>query len=309
MADLLTNLARSTRPRQWLKNLSLFAALVFSGNLFDFEKFQTVFFATIVFTILTSSCYLLNDIADLSRDRLHPFKRFRPIAKGSLPIPLAFFISILGIFLSLYLGIFFSFFFFLILVAYLLLQIIYSFFLKNVVILDVLLIAGSFILRVYAGAVVIGVHLSVWFLLCVISLALFLAVGKRRAEMAILSEAASSHRKTLALYSPALLDDYLSIFASSTWLSWALFTFFEPQLPTHPFPILAHFPLTFAGIGKWLMVTIPIVIYGVMRYLKIIYEGERAEAPERVLLSDRPLLSAVIIWGILVVLILYGLSP
>ena len=309
MANLLTNLARSTRPRQWLKNLSLFAALVFSGNLFDFEKFQTVFFATIVFTILTSSCYLLNDIADLNQDRLHPFKRFRPIAKGTLPIPLAFFISILGIFLSLYLGIFFSFFFFLVLVSYLILQIIYSFFLKNVVILDVLLIAGSFILRVYAGAVVIGVHLSVWFLLCGISLALFLAVGKRRAEMAILSESASSHRKTLALYSSALLDDYLSIFASSTWLSWALFTFFEPPLPIHPLPILAYFPLTFAGIGKWLMVTIPIVIYGVMRYLKIIYEGERAEAPERVLLSDRPLLSAVIIWGILVVLILYGLSP
>lgn len=308
MDNLFANLAQSARPRQWLKNLALFAALVFSGNLFDFQKFLTVAFATIVFTILTSSCYLLNDIADAAQDRLHPYKRLRPIAKGALPIPQALFISTVGIFVSLYLGLFLSFFFFLVLLTYLALQIIYSFSLKNVVILDVLLIAASFILRVYAGAVVIGVHLSVWFLLCVISLALFLAVGKRRAEIAILAESASSHRKTLALYPPSLLDDYLSMFASSTWLSWALFAFFEPPPVTYPLPILIHFPLTFAGIGKWLMITIPIVIYGIMRYLKIIYEGGKAESPEKVLLSDKPLLLTFIIWGLLVVGIIYGVS-
>lgn len=309
MDNLLSSLARSARPRQWLKNLSLFAALVFSGNLFDPQKFLIVTFAVIIFTILASSVYLLNDIADVSQDRLHPYKRFRPIARGLLPIPLALFISVLGIFASLYLGLFLSFFFFLILLTYFLLQLAYSFFLKNIVILDVLIISAGFILRVYAGAIVIGVHLSVWFLLCVISLSLFLSVGKRRAEIAILSETASSHRKTLALYTSSLLDDYLSMFASSTWLSWALFTFFEPPPPVHPLPILASFPLTFAGIGKWLMITIPIVIYGVMRYLKIIYEGEKAESPERVLLSDKPLLSAVLAWGLLIVAIIYGPRP
>ncbi|MFZ5365785.1 MAG: UbiA family prenyltransferase [Patescibacteria group bacterium] len=308
MANLLTDLAWSARPRQWLKNLSLFAALVFSGNLFDFEKFLIVTFSAIIFSILASSIYLLNDIADVAQDRLHPFKKFRPIAKGTFPAPLALFISTVGIFVSLYLSLSLSFFFFLLLLFYFLLQLVYSFFLKNIVILDVLLIAGSFILRVYAGAVVIGVHLSVWFLLCVTSLALFLSVGKRRAEIAILAEAAPTHRKTLALYPLSLLDDYLSMFASSTWLSWALFTFFEPPPPTPFLPILIHFPLTFAGIGKWLMITIPIVIYGVMRYLKIIYEGGKAESPEKVLLSDKPLLLTVTIWGILVVAIIYGAS-
>jgi len=309
VAKLLKELARSARPRQWLKNLALFAALVFSGNLFDFQKFIIILLATFIFTILTSSCYLLNDIADVKKDRLHPFKKFRPIAKGTLAIPLAFFIAISGIFLSLYLGVFLSFFFLLIILTYLSLQIIYSLFLKNIAVLDVLAIAASFILRVYAGAVAIGVHLSVWFLLCVISLALFLAVGKRKAEMTILNEAAPSHRQTLALYSPSLLDNYLSMFASSAWISWALFTFFEPPPQNYflPFfPIISRFPLTFAGINKWLMITIPIVIYGIMRYLKIIHEGGKAESPERVLLSDKPLLLSAFIWGALIILIIYG---
>jgi hypothetical protein len=177
--------------------------------------------------------------------------------------------------------------------------------------MDVIAIAGGFILRVYAGAFAINVHMNVWFLLCVVSLALFLTVGKRRAELAILDEkAAPRHRKTLSFYSATLLDSYLSMFANSAWLAYALFTFFAPPPPvSQRLPFLTELPLTLAGTNKWLMITIPIVIYGVMRYLHIIYQGSRAESPERVLLADKPLLTTVIIWGIAVVIILYGVRP
>lgn len=258
---------------------------------------------------MTSSIYIFNDLIDINRDKLHPFKRLRPIAKGDIPVPMAIFLSIFLAWLSLSLAVNISFFFFLTCLAYLLLQGIYTLFLKNFVILDVLAIAAGFILRVSAGAFVLGVHLSGWFYLCVISLALFMAVGKRRAELAILQERASDHRKTLSLYPTLLLDNYLSMFGSSAFLAWSLFTFFAPPPPVaQAFPILAHLPLTLAGINKWLMASIPLVIYGIMRYQKIIYEGSKAESPERVLLSDKPLLVTVGAWAILVVGILYGVQ-
>ncbi|PIU03424.1 decaprenyl-phosphate phosphoribosyltransferase [Candidatus Shapirobacteria bacterium CG08_land_8_20_14_0_20_39_18] len=306
MVNIFESLIISSRPVQWLKNLSLFAALVFTGNLFSKEKFILVVIAAIIFSILASSIYLFNDVIDVSRDRLHPFKKLRPIAKGDLPIPIALMTAVTGITVSLYLAGGVSFFFFLICLAYFLLQISYSLFLKNLAVIDVLIIATGFILRVYAGALVINVHLSVWFLLCVISTSLFLAVGKRRAELSILSEQAPNHRKILGLYPMALLDQYLSIFASSAWMSWALFTFFQPPPVTQRISYFLHFPQAFAGINKWLMVTIPFVVYGIMRYLKIIYEGEKAESPEKVLLSDTPLLATLVIWAFLVTAIIYA---
>lgn len=300
------NLAVSARPKQWLKNLAIFAALVFSGNLFERQLFLRVAGAAVIFSLLTSAVYLLNDVIDIPRDKLHPVKKQRPISQGAIPVPLALFFSLVGVIAALYMSIWLSTFFFFICLLYFLLQIVYSLFLKNLTILDVLAIAGSFILRVYAGAFVINVHLSVWFLLCIISLALFLSVGKRRAELNILAEKASQHRRTLALYSKELLDQYLAIFASSTWLAWSLFTFFQPPPVVRQLHFLARFPLTLAGVNKWLMLTIPIVIYGIMRYLRIIQTGVRAESPEKVLLSDKPLLVAVILWGVLVIGIIYG---
>lgn len=300
------DIVRSLRPRQWLKNLSLYAAIIFSGYLLDGEKLITVTWAVIAFSLLASAIYLFNDVADIENDRLHPYKKFRPIAKGSIPVPFALFLAISLVFVSLYLSLFLSFFFFLLCLFYLTLHLAYSFFLKDINILDVMIIATGFIVRVYAGAVVIGAHLSVWFLLCVISMSLFLAVGKRMAELTILNESGQISRKTLLLYSQNLLSDYLSIFASSAWMSWSLFTFFEPLPPITRLPFLLHFPLTFSGIEKWLMITIPVVIYGIMRYLKIIYEGKKAESPERVLLSDKPLLICFLLWGLLVVGIIYG---
>lgn len=308
MVQLLSDLIKTARPKQALKNLAILAALVFSGNLFLPGKLITALWATVIFTILTSSVYLFNDIIDLPKDRLHPFKKNRPVAKGSLPVPAALFISIIGFFLASYLAYLQGFFFFITLLIYLFLQIFYSLWLKNLVVVDILAIASGFVLRVYAGAFAIGVHMSVWFLLCVISLALFLAAGKRRAELAVLTKTAAKTRETLVFYSPELLDSYLAMFANSAWLSYALFAFFFPPPIAQRFSFLADLPLTLSGTNKWLMLTIPIVIFGIMRYLRIIHEGSRAESPETVLLKDWPLLTSALIWGIMVVGIIYGVG-
>lgn len=310
--NLLIAILKTCRPRQWIKNFSIFAALIFTGYFFYWPDLLLAIAGFIILTILVSSIYFINDIADASRDALHPFKKKRPIANGVLPIPLALFIAVTGITFALIAANTLSGFFFLALLAYLVLQLIYTFFLKEMVVLDILAIASGFVLRVYAGAFLVNAHLSVWFLLCVVSMSLFLAAGKRRAELAILTaNVASQHRKTLSLYTPDLLDSYLSMFATAAWLSWALFTFFKESekayyLSSAVSPDLLHIlPLTILGTGKLLMITIPVVIFGVMRYLRIVYEGSRAETPERVLLTDKPLLISVFIWLLIVFLVLY----
>jgi 4-hydroxybenzoate polyprenyltransferase len=310
MGQLFINLLKTARPRQWIKNLTLYAALVFSGRLFVVGDFILVTLAIIFFSGITSSVYFLNDIIDISQDKIHPFKRLRPIASGRLPVPIAFYFAVTGLLVAFSLASRLSFFFFLVCFAYFVLQMTYSLLLKEIVILDVLAIASGFILRIYAGAIILNYHVSSWFFLCVVSTALFLAVGKRRAELAMLSGTSTfAHRATLNKYSETLLDSYLAIFATSAWLSWALFTFFESQpVVIKPTIIYSILPLTISGSNKFLMLTIPVVIYGIMRYLKITYEGAKAESPERVLLYDRPLLSAVVVWGIITVLIIYGVS-
>lgn len=285
--------------------------MVFSGKLLLASPFWLTVKCIVIFTVLTSSIYLFNDVIDIPRDKLHPIKKKRPITKGKLQVPTALFFFILGSFASLYLAYLINFFFFLACLAYFILQTSYTLILKKLVLIDILAIAGGFIIRVYAGALAINVHMNVWFLLCVISLALFLASGKRRTELAILEQQAARHRKTLTFYSPPLLDAYLSMFANSAWIAYALYTFFAPPPPIgQRLPFLADLPLTFAGINKWLMATIPIVIFGIMRYLKIIHEGTpRAESPEKVLLDDKTLLITVMIWLFLVVVIMYGVRP
>lgn len=308
---LILDIIKTSRPRQWVKNLTLFAALVFSGNLFNPHLFRETLVAIIIFSILASAIYIINDILDAPADRLHPFKKERPIAAGRLSVPLAMVLSTIGIVVSLLWGWSLSHFFTYMLISYLVMQVLYSVFLKKIIVFDVLVIAAGFILRIYAGALLINAHLSIWFLLGVISAALFLAVGKRRAELNILeASVAAKHRSTLSQYTPELLDTYLAMTATAAFLSWALFTFFEPQGTTLKVALLlSGLPLTLSGTAKWLMITIPVVIYGIMRYLFIIYQGSRAEAPERVLLTDIPLLATVGVWGLLVVSILYGVTP
>ncbi len=284
--------------------------MIFSGQLLLAAPFWLTVKCIIIFTILTSAIYFFNDVIDIPRDKLHPIKKKRPIASGQISVPVALFVFIAGALISFYFAYMVNLFFFLACFTYFLLQISYSLALKKIVLIDILAIAGGFIIRVYAGALAINVHMNVWFLLCVISLALFLAAGKRRTELAILEQQATRHRKTLTFYTPALLDSYLAMFASSAWMSYALFTFFVPPPPLgQRLTSFIDLPLTFAGINKWLMITIPVVIFGIMRYLKVIHEGTLAESPERVLLGDKTLLTTIIIWTLLVVVILYGVTP
>lgn len=310
MVQFFWLLVKTARPRQWLKNLSLFICLVFSGWLFIPDKFFMVVKATLIFSLLTSSVYIFNDLIDASSDKIHPLKKNRPIASGKLPIPLAFFAFLVLLVFSLFSATLFPFFFFLICLAYFLIHFAYSLWLKKIPIIDVLTIASGFILRVYAGAVVIDGHINVWLLLCIISFALFLAVGKRRSELTLLKgRIAEKHRQVLSFYPEKLLDLYTVMFATTTWLTYAFYTFLQPAAtpPGRVLSFMAFLPRTFMT-EKWLMATIPIVIYGIMRYLQLIYEKNEGESPAKVFLADRPLLSTVILWGLMITGIIYGLD-
>ena len=292
------------RPIHWVKNLSLFAALIFTQTLLIRSYFYTVVWAFIAFNLITSASYILNDILDAKTDRLHPIKKKRPIAAGKMPLPLAlfelFFFALASLFLAALLN---PLFFFLIL-TYFVLQVFYSVYLKNVSVIDILVIASGFIIRVYAGAFVIDAHLSVWFLLCVISVALFLASGKRRAELNIVKDTGST-RKSLTKYKRELLNSYVTMFGNAAWMSWSLFTFFEsPRASTNVWLVLAELSKA-TTINKLLMITIPVVIYGIMRYESLIFE-EKSEAPEKILLTDKALVTSLFIWTFLVIWILYG---
>ncbi|MBI5358915.1 UbiA prenyltransferase family protein [Candidatus Amesbacteria bacterium] len=311
MVELLVNILKTARPRQWVKNLTLFAALLFTGNLLPVDwvirDFKIVISGIIAFTVVASSIYFLNDIIDAESDRVHPFKKYRPIASGKIPIVLAIIIFVAGSIVGLTYAKMLSPLFFLVVGGYWLMQILYSLWLKNIEVVDVFIIALGFFLRVLAGGIIINAHLSIWFLLCVISVSLFLAVGKRRAEMAILHEqGAVAHRKVMKIYTASILDSYLSIFATSSFLSWALFTFnfYETAGPSATLSTLILLSKTLT-INKWLMATIPVVIFGIMRYIRIIYDGSKAETPEKVILQDLPLLITVGLWATMVLGVLY----
>ncbi|MFC1653423.1 UbiA prenyltransferase family protein [Patescibacteria group bacterium] len=310
MAKLLYDILKTARPRQWVKNVALFAPLIFSGFLFFPGYFTRVFQAFLLFSTLASALYFFNDISDVRNDRHHPFKKKRPIAAGSLPIHTGAFVGMLLLVLSLIGSRMLSFFFFLTLLSYALLQFSYTLLLKKIPIFDVISIAASFVLRVYAGAFVVNLHMNVWFLLAVLSASLFLAVGKRQSERTLLKGvgiSVSKHRVAQGHYTQRLLDIYTGMFANTTWLTYALFTFqFQFQKTSGPLPTLFSILPQALVAQKWLMITIPIVIYGVMRYLQLVYEQNKGESPERVLLSDKPILTTAIIWVLMVIGIIYG---
>jgi len=305
MANLPLEIIKVIRPLHWTKNLALFAALIFTGTLFLRSYFIQITWAFIAFCLVTSATYIFNDIMDAKADRLHPIKKERPIAKGTIPATLAFVLFLAFSLLSFYIARLINPLFTFLIIGYLVIQIAYSLGLKNLAIIDILIIASGFIIRVYAGAFVINAHLSVWFLLCVISVALFLASGKRRAELGFIQGTVVITRKSLSKYSKPLLDSYVTMFGSAAWMSWALFTFFESPPATLPIWLfLAEISKT-TTINKLLMITIPVVIFGIMRYESLIFE-DRSEAPEKLLLTDISLIGAVIVWLFLVVFILYG---
>jgi len=309
--DIFLALLKTARPRQWVKNGALFAAALFSGYLFVTEAMLAVFWAMIVFTILASCVYIFNDLLDIEADKKHPFKRKRPVPSGDLPIHIAIFVVIAGTIMGLYWAYSLGIFFFYTMIVYVVIQIFYTLWLKRIAIIDVLIIATGYILRVYAGALVINTHMDVWFLLTVISAALFLAIGKRRGELTLLKGQATATqiRSTLKNYTEPLLNVYTAMFANSTWLTYALFTFNHPPIipEGRVLTLMSFLPRTLLS-EKLLMITTPLVIFGVMRYLLLIYERGQGESPERVLLSDKPLLITIAIWFLLVVGVLYYLS-
>jgi len=313
MGKLLYNLFRLLRPRQWVKNFALFAAVTFTGELFNPTAVYPVILGFFVFCGISSASYIINDIIDIKNDKLHPFKKFRPLAHGDVNITLAAGIAFALILGSLAVASFVNFTFFLFVIVYLLLQIMYSTFLKTITVIDILAIAAGYILRVYGGEFASGYHISVWLLLTTISISLFLAIGKRRSELTLISasklENISATRKTLSHYSERLLDVYAAIFATSTFIAYSLFTFLEDPAGIH----LAFGEVLLPDIPnlqrKWLMLTIIPVVYGLMRYLQDIYEKNEGESPEKVLFSDKPLLITIGIWVAMVIFIIYFIQP
>lgn len=313
MVRKLYNILRLLRPRQWIKNFAIFAAVTFTGELFNVPVVIPVILGFFVFCGISSASYIINDIFDIKNDKMHPFKKYRPLAHGDVNVAFAAVLAIFLISFSLALSTTINFTFFLFIIIYLLLQIFYSTFLKTITVIDILVIASGYILRVLGGEFASSFHISVWLLLTTISISLFLAIGKRRSELTLISSNKeaniSATRKTLSHYSERLLDVYASIFATGTFISYSLFTFLEnPKGINISFGEVLIPDLPFLQ-RKWLMLTIVPVVYGLMRYLQDIYEKHEGESPEKVLFSDKPLLATVTLWVLMVIFIIYFVSP
>ena len=281
---------RLMRPRQWTKNLAVFAAIVFSGRLFDLSTLGTVTLAFVALCLVASGQYALNDALDADKDRLHPLKRDRPVAGGRISRPVALGIAAALVAAGLALSTWLSARFLAVVVGYVVLQVLYAMWLKNVSIVDMLSIAAGFVLRAAAGALVISVPVSPWLVLCSGLLALFLAAAKRRNEVVLLGLSAATHRPVLAEYSAELLDSFMVTLSAATVTSYALYTFFETRAPANS-----------------MMLTIPFVIYGVLRYQYLVLRKEGGGRPEDVLLGDRPMLLDIALWAGSAVVALYAL--
>ncbi len=276
------------RPRQWTKNLAVFAAIVFAGELTDATALVTTSLAFAAFCLVSSALYAFNDVMDAERDRLHPIKRERPVASGRVgagaALALAVALAVAGGALSAFIGTAFA----SCVAGYAVLHVLYSVWLKHVAIVDMLVIAIGFVLRAVGGAVAIAVPVSPWLVLCTGLLALFLAAAKRRHEVVLLREASGGHRPVLSEYSAELLDSFMVTLSAATVTSYALYTFFEPRAPMHG-----------------MMLTIPFVIYGVLRYQFLVLSREGGGKPEDILLGDRAILLDVVLWIVSAVIVLY----
>ncbi len=305
---------KEIRPRQWLKNLTLFVAIFFTGQFLNFSVLTTSFYAFIIFCIASSSVYIFNDLQDIEKDQLHPFKKNRPIASGKISAKSAGIVAIIMAGVALFFAYKISMPFFLITLLFYGLQISYSLYLKNIILLDVLAIAASFIIRVFAGEAATGYHIDIWLFLTVISASLFIAIGKRRSELTLLSGWTGSipakTRATLSRYSDRMLDIYIGMFANSTWITYAFYTFLQrpPVIRKSIGSLFDQYNLDIFSDRKWMMLTIPLVIYGIMRYLQLIYEKNEGESPEKVLLSDKPLMITAVLFGLSLFGIIYILG-
>jgi 4-hydroxybenzoate polyprenyltransferase len=284
-------LLQSLRPKQWPKNLLVFAGLVFSLNLFNLTDFLRSLAGFVAFCLLSGSVYIVNDLADVEKDRLHPLKRLRPIAAGRLKPGAARVGAVVTAIAALAGGFALDWRFGLVGLAYFLLEVAYSFRLKHVVVLDVMTVSAGFALRAVAGTVLVHVTLSSWLFVCTILFALFISLAKRRHELVSLLDGGAGHRAVLENYSEPLLDQMMAVATSATVIAYCLYTIA---------------PETVAKFGTHsLMLTVPFVLYAVYRYLYLVYRREMGGAPEQALLGDWPLLVDVLLWMASVVAVIY----
>ncbi|MBI4965282.1 MAG: decaprenyl-phosphate phosphoribosyltransferase [Desulfomonile tiedjei] len=291
--NLLRASLKLMRPTQWIKNGFVFMPLIFSSRLFVAEDVVRVIGMAMVFCLVSSGSYILNDYLDMEQDRAHPLKKNRPLARGDISPAAA--LTVMGILLAVVFALALAIKTppsgFAILAGYLVMQLFYSLKLKDIVIVDVLTIAAGFLLRVLAGAVVLEVGVSSWLILCTFSVAIFLALGKRRHEVVMLSGNATNHRPVLKNYSVAFLDQLLQVATTSTFLFYCLYSVRSQAS---------------AGIeSEKMMFTIPFVTYGIFRYLYLIYHKEDGGSPTALLLTDPPLLICAILWMVACVAIIY----
>lgn len=283
------------RPQQWIKNVFIFAGLIFSRQFYYAESIITSIFAFLIFSLLSSGVYVINDILDYEEDKIHPVKSKRPIAAGRIKKENAWIISALLIFAAYVLAFFISNSFFYTCLVYSCMMVLYSLKVKHLVILDVLFVAIGYVLRAIAGAVAINVEISSWLLLCTLLLALFIVVSKRRTEIVLLGEEAVKHRKILFHYSIDMLNQMIAIVTSACIVSYCLYTL-APET-----------------VSKFhtrdLIFTVPFVIYGIFRYLFLTYKKQKADIPEKLLIKDLPLQICIISWVIVCVAILVNAQP
>ncbi len=287
---MIKALIKTMRPRQWIKNVFIFAALVFDEQLLSFGPLLNTIFGFILLCLGSSTVYLINDLADLEQDRLHPVKRLRPLPAGDLSVRVAQIAAVSLFIISIGAGFALNITFGAILLTYLILNLFYSFWLKHIPIIDVLVLASGFVLRVAAGVALITVQrFSPWLYMCTTLLALFIGFGKRRAEMVLLADGADSHRRVLDGYTIPFLDQLIVIVSGTAIVAYSLYTFSAQNLPEN----------------NLMMLTIPFVVYGIFRYLHLVNVQNAGGAPEELVLTDWPLMVTVLLWGATAVAILY----
>lgn len=287
---MITGILKSLRPKQWTKNGFIFAALIFDIKLFQAEPLIRTLYGFILLCLLSGTVYIINDLVDVEKDRQHPAKKNRPIASGRVPFGTAMLVGILLSVICLSLSFWLDVMFGVIAAGYWLLQIAYSLLLKNIVIVDVLTVAGGFVLRVAAGVVLVQAErFSPWLYVFTVLLALFLVLGKRRQELALLKDHAVNTRAILNEYNLAFLDEMMAIVTAGTVMTYSFYTFSAPNLPGN----------------HLMMLTIPFVLYGIFRYLYVIHVQGNGGAPDEVLLFDRPLQISIVLFTLTVIAILY----
>lgn len=284
------DILKSMRPRQWPKNIFIFGALVFDRQFFLVDPLLRTCAGFFLLCLASGTVYLINDIADRKQDQLHPSKRRRPVASGALPVGVA--AGAAAVFAPVAVGLSFllSPAFAILVAGYLLLNLAYSFVLKHIPILDALTVASCYVFRVAGGVLLITVErFSPWLYVCTVLLALYISFGKRRSELTLLADGAANHRRVLDGYTIPLLDSYIHIVSAATIVAYSLYTFTAPNLPAN----------------HAMMLTIPFVVYGIFRYLYLVQVENIGDTPEEIVLTDRPLQAAVLLWGACAMLMMY----